>query len=59
MRARARLISGAVHDALAVGDVIEDDEVEVDLLFAVSVGGLQSVGPGVGQPSAMNDQGRR
>ena len=58
MRASALLVSVPVHVALAFWQRVEDDEVKLDLLFAVLVEGFEDVGAGVGHLCAVDDQGR-
>ncbi len=59
MRARAHLVSFLVHVALALGQRVQDDEVEVDLLLAVPIDGFESVRAGVRHLGVVDDQSRR
>jgi len=57
--ARAHLVASQEHVALAVGQVVQHDEVQVDLLGAVPVLGLQRERARVGRGRVVDGERRR
>ncbi len=53
--ARARFVSLEEEEAVALGEGVEDDEVEVDLLLAVAVGGFEGEGAHVLHADLVDD----
>ena len=59
MRTCAHFVGSFIHFTIAVWQRVEDNEVQVDFLTAVAVGGGEAVGSSVGVLGMVNHQGCR
>ena len=59
MRTCAHLVGSFIHFTIAVWQRVEDNEVQIDFLTAIAVGGGETVGSCVGVLGMVNHQGSR